>query len=168
MADQKKTILKTGGGTALMDPADCAMLLLDHQTGLFQTVKDISVAELRANTFALAKVATLLELPVITIVYNNHAYSGPHSRVIEKVPFGRMVETRQFVHDYLGKPDMNMAYIARGFGVDAEQAHSPVELRAALERAKRATREGKPYLIDAQTARTGVAWADTPWTPQLR
>ena len=108
-----------------------------------------------------------LELPVITIVYNNHAYSGPHSRVIEKVPFGRMVETGHFVHDYLGKPDMNMAFIARGFGVEAEQAHSPAELRAALERAKRATREGKPYLIDAQTARTGVAWADAPWTPRI-
>src|ERR1041384_4947347 len=25
-----------------------------------------------------------LELPVITVVYNNHAYGGPHSRVIEK------------------------------------------------------------------------------------
>jgi thiamine pyrophosphate-dependent acetolactate synthase large subunit-like protein len=109
-----------------------------------------------------------LELPVITIVYNNPAYSGPHSRVIEKVPAGRMVETGHFVHDYLGKPDMNMALIARGFGVEAEQAHSPAELRSALERAKRATREGKPYLIDAQTARTGVAWADVPWTPQVR
>jgi benzoylformate decarboxylase len=108
-----------------------------------------------------------LELPVITVVYNNHAYSGPHSRVIEKVPFGRMVETRHFVHDYLGKPDMDMASIAKGFGVDAEQAHSPAELRAALERAKRATREGKPYLIDAQTARVGVAWSDVPWTPSI-
>src|SRR3954462_9876267 len=37
-----------------------------------------------------------LELPVITVVYNNHAYSGPHSRVIEKVPSGRMVQTGQF------------------------------------------------------------------------
>ncbi|MEP7068535.1 MAG: thiamine pyrophosphate-binding protein, partial [Usitatibacter sp.] len=50
-----------------------------------------------------------LELPVITVVYNNHAYSGPHSRVIEKVPNGRMVETGHFFHDYLGNPDMNMA-----------------------------------------------------------
>jgi thiamine pyrophosphate-dependent acetolactate synthase large subunit-like protein len=106
-----------------------------------------------------------LELPVITVVYNNHAYSGPHSRVIEKVPSGRMVQTRHFVHDYLGKPDMNMAYIAKGFGVEAEQARSPGELRAALERARRATREGRPYLIDAQTARVGVAWADEPWVP---
>ena len=108
-----------------------------------------------------------LELPVITVVYNNHAYSGPHSRVIEKVPKGRMVETRHFVHDYLGKPDMDMASIAKGFGVEAEQARSPGELRAALERARRATHEGRPYLIDAQTARVGVAWADAPWTPSL-
>src|SRR6266487_3365093 len=79
-----------------------------------------------------------LELPVITVVYNNHAYSGPHSRVIEKVPGGRMVQTGQFYHDYLGKPDMNMASIAKGFGVDGEVANSPAELRAALGRARKA------------------------------
>ncbi len=109
-----------------------------------------------------------LELPVITVVYNNHAYGGPHSRVIEKVPDGRMVATGHFVHDYLGKPDMNMAWIAKGFGVEAEVAHSPAELKAALARARRATMEGKPYLIDAQVARVGVAWADEPWTPSVK
>jgi len=109
-----------------------------------------------------------LELPVITVVYNNHAYSGPHSRVIEKVPGGRMVQTGQFFHDYLGNPDMNMALIAKGFGVEAELAHSPEELRAALGRARKSTADGKPYLIDAQVARVGVAWADKPWTPPIR
>jgi thiamine pyrophosphate-dependent acetolactate synthase large subunit-like protein len=109
-----------------------------------------------------------LELPVITVVYNNHAYSGPHSRVIEKVPNGRMVETGRFFHDYLGKPDMNMAWIAKGFGVEAQVAHSPAELRAALARARKAASDGKPYLIDAQVARVGVAWAETPWVPTLR
>ena len=107
-----------------------------------------------------------LELPVITVVYNNHAYSGPHSRVIEKVPNGRMVETRHFVHDYLGKPDMDMSLIAKGFGVDAEVARSPAELQAALERARKSAKDGKPYLIDAQVARVGVAWSDQPWTPE--
>jgi thiamine pyrophosphate-dependent acetolactate synthase large subunit-like protein len=106
-----------------------------------------------------------LELPVITVVYNNHAYSGPHSRVIEKVPGGRMLQTGQFYHDYLGNPDMNMAYIARGFGVEAEVAQSPAQLKAALARARKATLDGKPYLIDAQVARVGVAWADKPWIP---
>ena len=109
-----------------------------------------------------------LELPVITVVYNNHAYSGPHGRVIEKVPGGRMVQSGQFYHDYLGKPDMNMAYIAKGFGVDGEVVSSHEQLRAALTRARKATVEGKPYLIDAQTARVGVAWAEQPWVPPIR
>jgi len=106
-----------------------------------------------------------LELPVITVVYNNHAYSGPHSRVVEKVPGGRMIQTGHFFHDYLGSPDMNMALIAKGLGVEGEVANSPDELRDALLRARKAAADGKPYLIDAQVARVGVAWADKPWTP---
>ncbi|MBI4483354.1 MAG: thiamine pyrophosphate-binding protein, partial [Acidobacteria bacterium] len=109
-----------------------------------------------------------LELPVLTIVYNNHAYGGPHNRVIETVPGGRMVQTGQFVHDYLGDPDMNMADIARGFGVQGEVVESPVQLKEALARARKATQDGRPYLIDAQVARTGVAWAEKPWTPPIR
>ena len=109
-----------------------------------------------------------LELPVITVVYNNHAYSGPHSRVIEKVAGGRMVQTGQFYHDYLGSPDMNMAHIAKGFGVDGEVVESAPQLKAALARARKATVEGKPYLIDAQVARVGVAWAEKPWIPPIR
>jgi len=109
-----------------------------------------------------------LELPVITVVYNNHAYSGPHSRVISNVSGGRMVQTRQFVHDYLGNPDMNMADIARGFGVAGEVVQSPAQLREALGRARQHTVEGKPYLLDVQVARKGVGWADKPWIPPIR
>jgi benzoylformate decarboxylase len=109
-----------------------------------------------------------LELPVITVVYNNHAYGGPHSRVINNVPGGRMVQTGQFVHDYLGNPDMNMAAIAKGFGVDGEVVETPAQLREALARARAHTVEGKPYLIDAQVARKGVAWAEKPWIPPIQ
>ena len=108
-----------------------------------------------------------LGLPVIVVVYNNHSYGGPHNRVINAVPDSRMVQTGRFFCDYLGKPDMDMAYIAKGFGVDGEVAHSPDQLKEALVRAGQATREGKPYLIDAQVARTGVGWAEEPWTPSL-
>ena len=79
-----------------------------------------------------------------------------------------MIQTGQFYHDYLGKPDMNMAMIAKGFGVDGEVANSPEELRAALVRARKASMGGKPYLIDAQVARVGVSWSDKPWTPSIR
>ena len=109
-----------------------------------------------------------LELPVITVVYNNHAYSGPHSRAISGMPEGRMVQTNKFMFDYLGNPDMNMAAIAAGFGVKGEQVSSPGELQAALQRAKQMTAEGKPYLIDAQVARRGVGWVEKPWVPTLQ
>ena len=66
-----------GGGRGLLDPTDTVLLLLDHQTGLFQVVKDISVAELRANTTMLAKLATLLKLPVITTASEPNGPNGP-------------------------------------------------------------------------------------------
>ena len=109
-----------------------------------------------------------LELPAIVVVYNNHAYSGPHSRVVANVPGGRMMQTGQFVHDYLGNPDMNMADIARGFGVAGEVVESPAKLREALARARAHTVEGKPYLLDVQVARRGVGWSDRPWIPPIR
>ena len=45
--------------------------------GLFQTVKDISVAELRANTTMRAKLATLLKIPVMTTASEPNGPSGP-------------------------------------------------------------------------------------------
>ncbi len=61
----------------LFDPADAAILLLDHQAGLFQTVKDISVTQLRTNTTMLAKLATLLDVPVITSASVPEGPNGP-------------------------------------------------------------------------------------------
>lgn len=108
-----------------------------------------------------------LGLPVLVVVYNNHAYGGPHNRVISAVPNSRMVEEGRYFCDYLGSPDMNMAEIASGFGVDGEVANDPAELQEALKRGRRANDNGKPYLIDAQVARTGVGWAEEPWVPTL-
>ena len=66
-----------GGGKGLLDPTDTVFLLLDHQAGLFQSVKDISVAELRANTTMLAKLASLMKLPVITTASEPNGPNGP-------------------------------------------------------------------------------------------
>src|SRR5262245_60877980 len=76
-------VLPSGGGKALMNVDDTALLLLDHQTGLFQTVKDISVAELRANVMALARIATLLKLPIITTA---SVPDGPNGPVMPEIP----------------------------------------------------------------------------------
>jgi nicotinamidase-related amidase len=71
------SVLPTGGGAALFDTSDVVILLLDHQSGLFQTVKDIGVDELRRNTIMLAKLATLLKIPVITTASEPNGPNGP-------------------------------------------------------------------------------------------
>ena len=73
----KSSVLPSGGGAALLDANDTVLLLLDHQSGLFQTVKDISVAELRSNVVMLAKLATLMKIPVITTASEPNGTNGP-------------------------------------------------------------------------------------------
>jgi thiamine pyrophosphate-dependent acetolactate synthase large subunit-like protein len=110
-----------------------------------------------------------LGLPVTVVVYNNHAYGGPHNRALANLGgTGRSVDVNKFVHDYLGKPDMDMASIAKGFGVDGERAKTPADVKAALARARRHNAEGRPYLIDAEVARHGPGWAEDPWVPTIR
>lgn len=76
-AAAQRSVLPTGGGQALLDPADAVVLLLDHQTGLFQTVKDIPITELRSNTATLAKLATMFNIPVITTASEPNGPNGP-------------------------------------------------------------------------------------------
>ena len=66
-----------GGGKGLLDPTDTALLLLDHQAGLFQTVKDISVAQLRTNTTMLAKLSALVKIPLIYTASEPNGPNGP-------------------------------------------------------------------------------------------
>ena len=68
---------ETPAAGVFIDPADAILLLLDHQTGLFQTVKDISVSELRTNTVVLMKAAKLLKIPIITTASVPDGPNGP-------------------------------------------------------------------------------------------
>src|SRR5437588_416137 len=48
-----------------LTPENAALLLIDHQVGLFTGVRDIPVAELKHNVVALAKAARVLGVPTI-------------------------------------------------------------------------------------------------------
>jgi nicotinamidase-related amidase len=61
----------------MINPRDVAMLLIDHQSGLFNLVQDMPVAQLRNNVIALAKTATLLKIPVITTASMPEGPNGP-------------------------------------------------------------------------------------------
>jgi nicotinamidase-related amidase len=61
----------------MIDPNDAVMLLIDHQSGLFQLVKDIDLPVLRSNVTALAKVARLAQIPTITTASVPDGPNGP-------------------------------------------------------------------------------------------
>jgi nicotinamidase-related amidase len=97
-------VLPSGGGQALIDTSDAVFLMLDHQSGLFQTVKDISITDLRANTVAMAKLATLLKIPVITTASEPNGPNGPlmpeiHQFAPHAVYVGRKGEVNAWDND---------------------------------------------------------------------
>jgi nicotinamidase-related amidase len=61
----------------LIDAADAAVLLIDHQSGLLQVVKDITTHELRTNLAVLTKAATLSGVPVIATASVPEGPNGP-------------------------------------------------------------------------------------------
>lgn len=61
----------------MIDPDDAVMLLIDHQSGLFQLVKDIELPVLRGNVIALAKAARLARIPTITTASVPDGPNGP-------------------------------------------------------------------------------------------
>ncbi|MDX9663759.1 hydrolase [Pseudomonas sp. P5_152] len=73
-------------------PENAAMLLIDHQSGLFQTVKDMPMTELRANAITLAKVASLAKIPVITTASVPQGPNGPLiPEIHEAAPHARYI-----------------------------------------------------------------------------
>lgn len=65
------------GARPVIDPDNAAMLLIDHQSGLFQTIADMPFTSVRAHATALAKMATLAKMPVITTASVPQGPNGP-------------------------------------------------------------------------------------------
>jgi nicotinamidase-related amidase len=70
-------IANFNGARPVIDPDDAVMLLIDHQSGLFQTVNDMPMPKLRAHAGALARMATLAKMPVITTASVPQGPNGP-------------------------------------------------------------------------------------------
>jgi nicotinamidase-related amidase len=61
----------------LLEPSDCALLLVDQQAGLAFGVGSIDRQTLLNNVIALAKTATVFGLPVVVSTSATKVYSGP-------------------------------------------------------------------------------------------
>ena len=58
-------------------PADSALLLIDHQTGTMQLIKNIPLDVAKRNTIALAKTAKILNIPVVLTSSQEQNLQGP-------------------------------------------------------------------------------------------
>jgi len=61
----------------MIDPNDAVLLLIDHQSGLFQLVRDIELPVLRSNVTALAKTSRLAKIPTFTTASVPDGPNGP-------------------------------------------------------------------------------------------
>ena len=61
----------------LLTPDNCAMLLIDHQTGTMLGVQDIRLDQFRSNVLALAKTAKVHNLPLVLTASYAEGPNGP-------------------------------------------------------------------------------------------
>jgi nicotinamidase-related amidase len=97
-----------------IDPANVALLLIDHQSGLFQTVGDMPMPELRLRAAALAKMATLSKIPVITTASVPQGPNGPLiPEIHENAPHAKYVGRKGEINAW-DNPDFVAAVKATG------------------------------------------------------
>lgn len=103
-------------------------------------------------------------IPVLTVVANNHNYQTV--RLVYHGYNGRMAAGGHYAATYLGEPDIDFVALAKSQGVGGEKVEDPRQLESAIERGKTVTREGKPYLIEVITARSGPG-AESEWHEKM-
>jgi len=101
--------------------------------------------------------------PVTNIVINNRSYNNERNR-IWTFGGGAQAKLGRDMTCYNGSPDVDFAKTAQAFGVEGEVVKEPEGVKAAIERAKRANIEGRPYLLDIHVQRDGVG-AASEWHP---
>ena len=81
--------------TALLVPADCALLLIDHQAGLAFGVGSVDRQTLLNNTIALARTAKAFGVPTVVSTSATKVYGGPLMPAIASfIPDVKPVERR--------------------------------------------------------------------------
>lgn len=108
------SVANFNGEKPIIDPDDAVMLLIDHQSGLFQTIGDMPMPELRARAAALAKMATLSKMPVITTASVPQGPNGPLiPEIHQNAPYARYIARRGEINAW-DNPDFVAAVKATG------------------------------------------------------
>lgn len=97
-------------------PADTALLLIDHQVGTMQLIKNLPLEVVTRNTLALAKAASILGMPVVLTSSQEDRLQGPlipQLREILPEAFGRRVKRAGIVNAW-ADPQFRAAAVGTG------------------------------------------------------
>jgi thiamine pyrophosphate-dependent acetolactate synthase large subunit-like protein len=104
------------------------------------------------------------EAPIITVIFNNRSYNETRNRMWGRGKLQR--EQQKDMISHLGNPNVNFAKIAEAYDIKGEVVADPNAIKPALKRAIKATRDGRPYLLDVLVAQAGQG-ADLNWYPKI-
>ena len=142
-------VANTGNGLGWGIGAAAGAKLAEPDRQVICSIGDGSVMYSAAGFWTQAR----YEIPVLTVVSNNRNYQTVR-RAYHRYG-GKMAESDQYTGMYLGDPDISFAELARSQGVAGEKVNESSELQPALKRGVEAVREGRPYVVDVETARYG-------------
>lgn len=93
------------GKAPVIDVNDAVLLLIDHQSGLFQCIHDLPFKRVRDHAIALAEAATLVGMPVITTASVPQGPNGPLiPEIHEAAPHAVYVARRGEINSWDCKP----------------------------------------------------------------
>lgn len=64
---------------------NAAMLLIDHQVGTMKLVKNLPLSEVEKNTLALARIAEVLNMPVVLTSSQEDRFQGPLMKALAEI-----------------------------------------------------------------------------------
>jgi benzoylformate decarboxylase len=103
-------------------------------------------------------------IPVLVVILNNRSYEATRWRVMARGSAAGQAG-RDYM-SYLGDPDVEFTRLAAAYNIGGEVVSNTDQLRPAIQRAFKVLRDGRPYVLDVQTRRSG-AGAEVSWYPKF-
>ena len=103
-------------------------------------------------------------IPVLVVILNNRSYEATRWRVMARGSAAGKAG-RDYM-SYLGDPDVDFTKLAAAYNIGGAVVNNTDELRPAIQKAFQVLRDGRPYVLDIRTRRSG-AGAEVSWYPKF-
>lgn len=103
-------------------------------------------------------------IPVLVVILNNQSYEATRWRVMARGSEAGKAG-RDYI-SYLGDPDVDFTKLAAAYNIGGAVVENTDQLRPAIQKAFQVLRDGRPYVLDIRTRRSG-AGAEVSWYPKF-